>query len=88
MRESCRVLTCKRRGIASLLSQSLSALAFTTLLFEMSRLSECFFLPFGLGKNVLVVLVQVHLRMVQLPEPNGSIFSGGRLVRIHIVCSL
>ena len=32
--------------------------------------------PFGLGKNVLGVLVQVQLRMVQIPESNGSIFSG------------
>jgi hypothetical protein len=32
--------------------------------------------PFGLGNNVLGVLVQVQLRMVQIPESNGSIFSG------------
>jgi hypothetical protein len=39
--------------------------------------------PFGLGKNVLGVLVQVQQKMVQIPESNGSIFSRGRLVRIH-----
>jgi hypothetical protein len=35
--------------------------------------------PFGLGKNILGVLVQVHLRMVQIPELTGSIFSGSAI---------
>jgi hypothetical protein len=58
-----------------LLSQSLAAIAFANLSLRYVQALEVFF-PFGPGKNVLGVLVQVQLRMVQISESNGSIFSG------------
>ena len=75
MRESCRVLTSKRTGIASLLSQSVAAIAFADLPLRNVQAFGVFF-PFGPGRKVLEVLVQVQLRMVQISESDGSIFSG------------